>query len=456
MDNLDNSSSTSVQSLIDKIKYSTATRLVMLGVLFLALQIPNLLISSVHSSRERRQHSVVKEVSSKWGDEQVLGGPILNFTGTVQFEEKITNREGNTSVRKQVHSKITRLLPDRLSVESTLEPQTRSRGIYQVLLYSASVKMSGEFTIPEGVFPDQAIAKNTECVLGVSDPKGLRKLEFTLNGKPRKLEPNQNYPSLRHGFKVAVEEFKPGDKVPFTFELVVQGSGDFSVFPLGSQFDMAMTSSWPDPSFSGNLLPYEREVTPKGFSAKWSMMELNRSYPQFWKDTPNYDMQGSSVGVKIVQTANPYQQTQRTMDYSYLLLAIMLLTLLITEKVTRVIIHPLQYLICALGFLMFYVLLLSLSEHMPFLTSYCISSAIVILLCGGYSLGIYRNRKAALGIAAMLLMAYLVIWIILSCVDTALLVGSFVLLLLLAILMFLTRKLNRPETDGELTITNRP
>ena len=80
----------------------------------------------------------------------------------------------------------------------------------------------------------------------------------------------------------------------------------------------------------------------------------------------------------------------------------------------------------------------------------------MILLCGGYSLGIYRNRKAALGIAAMLLMAYLVIWIILSCVDTALLVGSFVLLLLLAILMFLTRKLNRPETDGELTITNRP
>ena len=128
MDNSDNSSSTSVQSVINKIRYSTATRLVMLGVLFLLLQIPNLLISTVHNSREIRQRSVVKEVSYKWGDEQVLGGPILNFTGTVQFEEKITNREGNTSVRKQVHSKITRLLPDRLSVESTLEPAIINAG----------------------------------------------------------------------------------------------------------------------------------------------------------------------------------------------------------------------------------------------------------------------------------------------------------------------------------------
>jgi inner membrane protein len=218
-----------------------------------------------------------------------------------------------------------------------------------------------------------------------------------------------------------------------------------------------ITSSWPSPSFNGAFLPATREVTKDGFSANWKILHLNRNYPQFWENA-RYKVEASSFGLQLLLTADIYQKSTRLAKYSIMFLVFTFAAFFFSEIVSKRRVHPIQYLFIGMAILIFYTLVLSLSEHMHFNYAYILSAAAVTLLISGYAKAIISESRFAFTILGMLAVLYGYLFIVLQLEDYALIMGSVGLLVILAVVMYLTRKINwyEAETIQEGLTTNQP
>ena len=246
------------------------------------------------------------------------------------------------------------------------------------------------------------------------------------------------------GFRAALDpaKFAPGASVPFELEMVVNGSGDLLFAPAGRNFSLKLDGPWPSPSFTGATLPDAREVGPEGFSAEWNVMELNRPYPQSWR-CDEFRAAGAASGLALVLPANSYQQVDRAMKYASLFVLVVLFAVLAAERLTRTAAHPVQYFVAALALVLFGMLLLSLSEHMAFAAAYAVSALVVAGMTGTYAGAVFRRRAAALALGGLALASYAVMFAVLRLESMALLLGTLVLVGILAFLMALTAKMNR-------------
>jgi inner membrane protein len=202
-----------------------------------------------------------------------------------------------------------------------------------------------------------------------------------------------------------------------------------------------MSSKWRSPSFTGNFLPEKREITSDGFRAEWSVSQLNRNFPQSWSGE-TYAIDNSAFGVKLYSPVDQYQKVTRAVKYAILFIVLTFMAFFLTEIFTGVLIHPIQYTLIGLAIILFYVILLSLSEHIPFLSSYAIASAGVIFLISAYAKSVLKGKRSAVIIGTILLGLYLFLYVTLQLEDFALLLGSVGLFAILAVVMYLTRRIN--------------
>ncbi|MBR5176835.1 MAG: cell envelope integrity protein CreD, partial [Bacteroidales bacterium] len=420
-----------------KLKDSLPLKIALMGVLALLMLIPLAMIQGQIRDRERAAEDSRNEVAASWGRKQTLTGPVLKFS----YDTEVLDKD-----KKKTTQKVTKtVFPRTLTYDIDTKTQTLHRSIYDILVYGADVVATGDFVIPASIGAETLTEQLAS--LGLSDLRGIEgSVDITLGGKSYTFHSGsgsgggrdfstsgilEHLASLTEPIDLDKSLMDGKAVLPFRLTYRVKGSSSLVVRPYGGTTEVKMRSDCPDPSFTGDFLPSEREVTDAGFTARWSVSEINRGDPD---DT--------SFGVNFLQGVTQYQQTTRSAKYGILVILLVFIAGLAVELVGKKKIDLVQYLVIGLSLVLFYALVLSFSEFMRFPVAYGLAALMTIAALFGYFRGILRDRSAWL-LTALVALAYLLSYILLQMETYALLAGTLVLFVLLVGIMYLTRNLNR-------------
>ena len=423
--------------MIDKAKHwmrhSLNFKLLSMAVVILLLIIPSVIISVLIEERSNTADEATEEVSQKWGYAQIVTGPML----VVPFKEARQNNAGE-AVQRTRHAYF---LPESLHFEGSIAPSVRYRGIYEVTVYTAGLSVAGTFAAPTfadwEVETEDILWNEATVILGIRDMRGINEV-ITLNWNGREAEFTGGIEAndvVALGVSARVDASAGGD---FSFDLSLNGSRSISVVPAGKETLVTLTSPWPSPKFDGAFLPDEREVSDEGFTATWHVLDLNRPYPQRWRDA-THGVAESAFGVSLVLPVDHYRKALRASRYAFIVITLTLLTFFLIEVRQKKHAHPFQYILVGLMLCLFYTLLLSISEHVSFNAAYAIAGLSTITVIACYIQSVYHTRVLSALTAAVLVVLYLFIYLLLQLEDYALLSGSIGLFIALALTMYLTR-----------------
>lgn len=406
--------------------------------LVLMLLIPMAMIRSLVMERRTRQMEAANEISSKWGHEQRLTGPIL----VVPYRSFEFDKEAKKMVGM---GHLAYYLPENLKISGSLNPEIRYRGIFQVAVYSSALKVEGYFKAPQIDAGDIIDWNGAFLIMGISDLRGIKEaISFRWNGKEMLCEPGvKNSHIVESGVTVnnPLQTNADAAEYHFSFNVLLNGSRSISFVPVGKETNVSIESSWNNPSFEGAFLPEDRDISAKGFHANWRVLELNRNYPQRWADN-DVNLGDSSFGVALLLPVETYQITERSMKYAILFISLTFMVFFFVEVMRKLKVHPIQYVLVGFGLILFYLLLLSLSEQMNFEMAYLIASIGIVAMITGYTFSIFKNRRLMVILAGILILLYGFLYILLQMQDYALLMGSVGLFIILATVMYLSRKID--------------
>lgn len=436
-------------TLTESIRTSQTTRIILICLMTLLLQIPVSMIDGTINERQSRNFEAAEEVATKWGREQTIIGPIV----TVPYEVEVI-RFGNglpVEGKKATRVEYAHFLAKDLHIEAVSENLFRHRGIFNIPVYRVDLQINGRFTRPTFTEleekPSTILWDKAVLTLLVSDPRAItRQAAVEWNGEKLEFQPG-TWDFLGKGKRIQVmlkNRLTAAEEFNFSSRLSLQGSGGLFFAPMGENTTAAIESNWPDPSFQGEWLPVEQSETENGFRASWQVSSLGRNFSQQWVDRPDTDIQAKAelFGVNFIEPVNSYRMTDRSVKYQILFLGLTFITLWLFEVLSGLRLHPLQYLLVGCGMCLFYLLELSLAEHIGFLRAYIVAASSIVFLQGGYCMAILRSARRAAVISAFIGLLYGYLYTLLIKQDYALLAGSIGLFLLLAVVMFLTRKID--------------
>ncbi len=339
------------------------------------------------------------------------------------------------------------LLPENLNVTANMVPEERPRSIYKVLLYKSTATAKGNFILqlPKDIDTASLQLNEARICMGVTDFKGIEeKIAINFNGSIIDLLPG--LPSkdidsngLSATINLSTDDFNK--TAAFDMSLKIKGSEQLHFVPLAGNSNFNIQSTWSNPSFDGNSLPGEREVTDNGFNAKWTFNKANLPFATTLKDF-NFKKDDFAFGVTMVQPADQYAKTMRSVKYAILFIGLTFCLFFIVELMQKKAFHPVQYVLVGIALIIFFTLLLSISEFLLFDAAYLIASTATVLLIALYAKGHFASWKTAGVFAGILGSLYGFIFILIRLEDTALLVGSIGLFAVLAIVMYVSRKIN--------------
>ena len=435
---------------------SFLVKIFIVGVVSLLLLVPLLLLQGVVSERVQRREETESEIFRSWGGRQTLAGPVL----TVPYVSRTLDEKG----RRVETISAARFLPDTLVIDGTLKPETRSRGMYQVTVYGAQLSLRGAFSPPSlsgiRVSPSDILWDQAYLSLELADLRFLQeKILLTWADRTAAMRSGKGSLGMFPGeirANVPVSAARPAQRsaarpIPFSFDLSIRGGGAINFLPLGDETRVRVQSSWPGPSFTGSFLPARRVLGPDGFDAEWRVVSTARAYPQRWADGEIEPavLLDTSFGVNLMAPVETYLEVTRALKYGLLFLVLPFCTLFLFEVLARKRIHPVQYLLIGLADCVFYLLLLSLAEHVGFGPAYLAAAASCTALVTLYAVAVVKSR-AGLAMLPVLAVCYGFLALVLSSEDNALLMGALGLFLLLGAAMFLTRRVDwyRKERAG--------
>lgn len=419
-------------------KNATSTKLIIIGVLALLLLIPATMIRGLIDEREARNASVTEEIGSKWGLEQTVTGPVLR----IPYQERHRNAEG----RETIERKVFYLLPDKLEIKAAVDPSTRYRGIYKAVVYSSKIRMQGNFDFTplkqSGISAEDILFEEATILLGMTDLKGVRdQIVATVNGQKLELNPGVAGSVVASSVGAPVVGLRSSKELVFDFALDLNGNGQLRFVPVGKVTQVAVTSPWASPSFNGAFLPVERAIAASGFTADWKVLHFNRDLPQLWSDE-KIDLEQYAFGVDFIIPADIYQQSTRTAKYAILIIGFTFSAFFIAEILNRRKVHPVQYLLIGVALVLFYVLLISFSEHLSFSVAYLIATLATIALIAFYAVSVLNSRRMGAIVAAILATLYGYMYVLLNLEDYSLLMGGIGLFAVLGAIMYLTRRID--------------
>ncbi|NLZ74067.1 MAG: cell envelope integrity protein CreD [Bacteroidales bacterium] len=425
-------------------RYSKTVKIITIGVLCLLLLIPMAMIKDLIRERDMTQDAAIQEVSDKWSRSQTITGPYLSFQYPVTIED-----EG----KQKTVTKNLVLFPDDLFVEGELKTEVLKRGIYEVNVYQSDVILSGSFSskelIKSKINVNQLQPETVAVCLNLSDMRGItEQISLLLGDSIYVFEPGMDYRGIEdvgvHTL-VNLSGLMNEEEIPYEIKLHLKGSESIFFVPIGKTSQIKLKANWDTPSFTGNYLPKERNVTGQGFVAEWQVLNLNRNYSQVITNFSRASLDNimdSGFGVKLKIPVEQYQQAMRSAKYAILIILLTFAIIFFTEIVNDTRIHALQYLLVGLALCLFYSLLLSFSEHLGFNMAYLLAAILTIALVGGYMFGIMKKRKPALIMTGLLSLLYLYIFTLIQLETYALLVGSLGLFIILGIVMYFSKKIN--------------
>ena len=428
------------KSLNEWINSSIMVKLISIGFLILVLLIPGVMIQSLITERQSLSLDTQKEISSQWGADQLITGPILMIPYS-----KAEMIDGKQTITKDVAY----VLPESLKIDGLVNPEIRKRGIYSKAVYNARINLKGSFIYPDlsklGIDESSLLQDEVAVLIGIPDMRGIKNSSI-LSWQEKSIIADPGIKSkviAESGlnFKIDLSLLKNKSPLDFSVTLYLNGSGTLAFVPVGKETTVDINSSWKDPSFTGTFLPESRAIKDNGFTAHWKILHLNRNYPQQWVGN-SFDIKGSAFGVKFIIPVDHYQKTMRSAKYAVLFLALTFAIFFFVEVINHKRIHPIQYLFIGLALTFFYTLLLSISEQLPFNAAFVISAAAIITMVTLYSRAMFNSPRLVVIMASFLTVQYAFLYILLQMEDYALILGSVGLFTVLATIMYLSRNIN--------------
>ena len=453
---------TSTRTMADWVQNSLLVKFFVIGLLILVLLFVNaVMVMGLIRERKELHQQATSEVAEKWGQMQTLTGPIL----AVPFAQKATDG--------QVYEKMAYILPEQLRVLGSTGEEIKKRGIHKIVLFKGDITLSGSFNT--AISADlQGLPLQWErarLAVGISDLTGISQaMDVTFGNQKVTLQSGTGATDLlASGVSSVVSGIVPDQLDSFNIHIKLKGSNYLGFEPVGRETYVRLTSSWPSPSFTGKFITDSSSVSSQGFMASWRILDLSRPYPQqfiggkYTFGSPNvithdadYAAVGNastSFGVNLMRPVNEYTKTERAAKYAVLIIALTFMIFFFTEMLRNVRFHPLQYLLVGLALSLFYVLLLSFSEHIGFNAAYLVASAATISLIAYYAGSTARSRTLGIRLATLLSVIFGFIFTILQMEDFALLAGSIGLFLALAAAMHFSRHVDwsrsKPLADDD-------
>ncbi|HNG90814.1 MAG TPA: cell envelope integrity protein CreD, partial [Saprospiraceae bacterium] len=341
-------------------------------------------------------------------------------------------------------------LPENVRVNAQATPEKRYRGIFEVVLYNSQIAVEGNFARPDmqQLLPAGATVlwEKSVLTLGIPDLRGLNdQVAVEWGSQAHTMEPDIPVPGVAEsGIHLPLDLTNPsGQPYAFRMQISLKGSGSLFFTPVGRVTDVALSAPWGDPSFTGAFLPDEKNVTHDAFEAKWKVLNLNRNYPQQWTSDQEVQFSGSAFGVNFLLPVDNYQKATRSVKYAILFISLTFLTIFFIEmRQAQRRVHPFQYMLIGLALVIFYTLLVSLSEHLSYNTAYFIAAAMTIGLSTYYARSLFDSNALAMLVGGTLTVLYGFLFVVLQQQDYALLIGSFGLFFILAAVMYVSKKIN--------------
>jgi inner membrane protein len=351
-------------------------------------------------------------------------------------------------------------LPETLNLSGDAKTQTLHRGIYDAAVFRAQLNLSGRFGVPDfdilKINSKDVQWKDAFMTVAATDLRGTREgLFIDWGGTKRPLLPGSQIPGYTTGASAPLALAAPmGAPVDFSIELDVNGSGGIFFAPFGVKNQASLKSNWPDPGFRGAFLPSERSVRADGFDAKWQVSYYGRDYPQQWTSHTGNErfttraVTESLFGAQFLSLLDAYRYVERSIKYGALFLVLVFTTFFLFEVTARQKIHPFQYLMVGAALCLFYLLLLSVSEFIGFGFAYLIAAVASTILITWYCRFFLGGGVRTLMIGAGLAGVYTFLYITLRQQDYALLMGAIALFIALALVMYVTRKVDWYARDN--------
>ncbi|MDJ0926611.1 MAG: cell envelope integrity protein CreD [Gammaproteobacteria bacterium] len=432
------------RNLLENLTGSQFGRVVFIGVIVLLLEIPAAMVHDVIRERSRYQESAGRETSALWGGSQTFQGPRI----VARYRCDPPYQIGGQPTRGGVFRDVV-FLPDELVVNASTTTEVLSRGIYEFPVYRAQLAVSGKISLPDvtvlGLDAERVELVDLALVLELPDRRSLQRIS-TVSWQNEQLEfkPTLAADGSTGGLRAPLALPAADEPAAFAFDVELNGSKSLFFLPLGRATSVSLTSDWSSPSFSGAWLPTERNVHDAGFTASWQVPYLGRTIPIAWfaEHPPEAELQTIAFGTAFIPGVDAYRMAERSVKYSTLFVVLTFAALWLVDVLTKVAIHPLQYLLVGAALSLFYLLELSLAEHIGFGPAYTLAAITIVGTILLYCVPVLRGRLRTAAMAVLLASLYGYLYVVLRNQDHALLAGTTLLFAALATVMFLTRNID--------------
>lgn len=381
---------------------------------------------------------MAEELGNEWGKKQTVAGVFL----IVPFDDSETYFDDK--LEKEARRKVVKnliIFPDELNVNVHLKEEVRERGIYKTTVYNADIILSGMF--PSVTTTAKTFPYDLSAGLGITDTKSIMKVEeFVIKGENIDLESGTGL--TEHGMDTGIsgmitQDLNKEEKIPFSVKLSLRGNEGINILPFGKNNRFEVSSSWNAPKFYG-ILPNTKVIDENGFKAEWEVSSFVRNYKQIFVDGGSYgDMHEGRIGVDLYEGVTHYRQVMRAVKYSMLFIMLSLFVVYLFEIASKRFTHYVQYGVVGFSLVLFYLVLLSLSEYFSFGLAYVIAALMVVIPNSLYMKAVTDNNKFGLGMFVFLSGIYAVLYSILKMEQYALITGTFLLAVVLYVIMYLTR-----------------
>lgn len=425
------------------------------------------LISGIISQRKHYQTEAKHAVAKSWTGKQSMLAPIIVIPYTISWDKRQSDSNGKTNYKTHYQYGYRYVIPDNLKVTSSINVETRHQGIYGIPVYSGLFNLQGRFDLSFKEIEKaiqlpvaQAHIKLDTPFLSVaiSDARGINKMPtLTMSKGSYTFKAGSMLHFYEQGVHVLLPRLLEGmndhKTMDFELEFDLRGTERLSFNPIGLDFELSMKSNWPHPKFSGAFIPLNRSISDEGFEANWKVGNLASNIEEKLHNCMGNNCEPlleNAIAIEFIEPVNIYLQSERSRKYALLFIGIVFLTFFIFEVVKGLPIHPIQYGLVGFAITVFYLLLMSLSEHIGFGRAYFTAALACSLLIGFYLTHVLKSFRTAATFILMLLLLYAVLFVVVSAEDYALLMGSFLVFLILAIAMIVTRNIDWYSAGNQL------
>jgi len=412
-------------------------KLFFIGLLSLAMLIPLMMIDSVVQDRQKLQESARNTIANRWGGCQAIGGLVALLQAPAMITDK---RQSRTET--EWHARV---LSD-LVISASLVTEQRYLGIYQVPVFTTRITISGRLNWQ--VLNHLQADGDLVLWLPLSDVRGVREISvLQVDGLEIPARPLGIHTSNISGLQFTIPEQDRKNlsaNGQYQLELRLAGSDSLQFLPMADTTRVTLAADWPHPEFIGQFLPTERTIEKTGTRASWHLLGLNRPYGDQWKAAAMHfdQLRDAAFGMRLETPVDSYQRSERSVKYGIVFITLTFFTLFMFEVVTGPPLHPVPYVLTGAALAVFYLVLLALSEYLPFAGAFAVAACMLVAIVTPYMGSVLGRRRRGYLVGSMMALTYVLLYVLVTAQHAALLLGSLALLLAIATLMYLTRNVD--------------